>query len=274
MSACCDEKPGNGNANVPPVSWCAGNYALTYDKGRVVKLPIPNPIPDGIYTNPTITLQDGCIVSIENGDNVLYSACDPCATPVVPPDPGAVAIDGNACNLSSESSEGILTLLFTGMNSCVALAGCGTYLSPLTASLIISPDAGNAVECRPNGLYVADPSATSGASFIGCGITISNGLVVELPLPFQPVLSLISSDASVLISRDPSNPCIVDIRANADTILDVNTSRAYQFDTVGDLTPTPNGNGLAVVGTVNPRDVYLYVDQAGWRQMVGVTVNV
>jgi len=273
MNTCCDDKPSNGNANVPPVSWCAGNYTLTYDKGRVVKVPIASPIQDGVYQNPTITMQDGCVVAIEQGTNVVYSACDPCATPPTPPVVDPTAIDGNACNLTSLSDAGLLTLLFTGTNSCISLTGCGTYVSPLTAAIIRSPDAGNALECRPNGLFVANPSATSGANFNNCGIVIENGLVLALPSPFQPILDLISSDGTVLIDRNPSNPCLVDLRAIPQDLINIDSTKAFQYDNVGLLPNPPVGNGIGIVGTVNPRDVYVFVDSFGWTQMNGVTVT-
>jgi hypothetical protein len=274
MTTCCDDKPSNGNAVVPPVSWCAGNYTLTYDKGRVVKVPSSSPIENGVYVNPTITMQDGCIVAIEAGTNVLYSACDPCATPAPPPVDGGIAIDGNVCNLSSLSTDGLLTMLFLGPNSCIALSGCGTYTSPLVAAPIISPDSGNAVECRGNGLFVANPNATSGANFNNCGIVIANGLVVTLPFPFEPVLEIVSSDGTVLINRAPANPCLVDLRAIPVDLINIESSRAFQYDNVGLLPNPPVGNGIGVVGTVNPRDVYLFVDNFGWTQLTGVTVTI
>lgn len=275
MNTCCPEPQNGGNANVPPVSWCAGNYTLTYDKGRVIKVPRAEKIEDGIYTNPTITMQDGCVVAIEQGTNVVYSACDPCVTPVTPPDGGSVTLSGDACNLTVETSgDGLLTQLFVGMNTCIRLTGCGVAANPLTAEPIISPDAGNALECRGNGLFVANPSATTGANFVGCGIVIQNGLITTLPLPFQPVLTLVSSDGSMIITRDAANPCLVDLQAVPQDLVTVSASaRGYQYNTVGDLPPTPIGNGIAVVGAANPRDAYVYIDTFGWAQLVGVTVN-
>ena len=170
--------------------------------------------------------------------------------------------------------DGLLTMLFTGANSCIRLTGCGTTGSPLIAAPIISPDAGNAVECRGNGLFVADPNATSGANFNNCGIIIQNGLVVSLPSPFQPVLEIVSGDGTVLIDRDPANPCLVDLRAIPEDLINIDSTRAFQYDNVGLLPNPPVGNGIGIVGTVNPRDVYVFVDNFGWTQMTGVTVTV
>jgi hypothetical protein len=279
MSRCCDDTPAllQPTPKNPPVEWCAGNFTYRFKDGKVTPVPRTPAIPDGVYTNPIIQMIGGCITSIQNGDSQVYSACDPCAVPPTPPTPMSPDIDGNVCNLLTNGADGLLTLLYTAPSSCIAFNGCGTPASPLTASPIISLDAGNALECRPNGLFVSTPGATSGANFVGCGITILNGLVVTLPLPFQPVLNLINTDGTVIITRDPTNPCTVTLSSTADPVVPTAAGLGGMFvvNDVASLTnPALNQNWMAAVGAANPRDVYVYIPATlMWVQLLGVTVN-
>lgn len=268
MNGCCDDTPTVTPAPQAAVSWCAGNFTLTYKDGRVTRSPRLPAVADGVYPNATVTMVGGCVTAIAPGTNVVYSACDPCVTPAPPPGVATVPIDGNACNLSTFSAiDGLLTLLVTANSSCIFFSGCGNTVSPLTAIPIISPDMGNAVQCRPNGLFVQDPSATTGANFSGCGIVITNGLVTALPLPFAPILNLVSSDGSVIATQNPMFPCQWDLSAVQDPPSPV-TSQALSVANAGSLPPAGGGNGFAAVGAVNPRNVYMFVVGFGWTQML------
>lgn len=268
MTGCCDDIPATPPAIVPPVSWCAGNFTYTFDKGRVVTLPRLPAIADGVYPNATITMVGGCITSIAPGTNIVYSACDPCATPVTPPAPSPIVIDGNSCNLTSDGMDGLVTLLVTGNSNCIALNGCGTAASPLNATPIISTDAGNSLQCRGNGLFVPDPSATTGVDFTGCGIQITNGLITALPLPFAPILNLVSTDGTMLLTQSALDPCTWDLSAIPDPTI-VQASQAFRFDTTAELPPQPTGsNGWAAIGAANPREVWMFVQGFGWRQLL------
>lgn len=278
MSRCCDDVPAllQPPQKSPPVEWCAGNFTYRFKDGKVTPIPRTPTIQDGTYTNATIRTVNGCIVEIASGPNTVYSACDPCADPVPPPPPTPIDIDGNACNLSSVSSDGLLTQLITGVSSCFMFTGCGTAASPLMGVPTISTDVGNALECRPSGLFVANPSATSGVNFIGCGIEIQNGLVVALPLPFQPVLDVTSVDGSVIITR-PSQ-CVIDLQSVPVPTPPNLTNATQGMIVVANTGNLPNppiiNNWMAAVGAANPRDVYVFVPGTLlWAQLLGVTVN-
>lgn len=268
MNECC---PPDTPAAVPPqapVSWCAGNRVLTYANGRITATARVPAVPDGTYVNATVTVVDGCITAIAQGTNVLYSACDPCVVPPPPPPEAAVPIDGNSCNLSSFSPvDGLLTLLVTANTNCITLSGCGNAGSPLTAVPRISTDVGNALECRGNGLFVANPNATAGVNFSGCGITIANGLVVTLPLPFAPILHLTSADGSIIATQDPGDACTWNLSASASPTLEL-IAQAFIFDTTAELPPQPTGsNGFAVIGAANPRQLWMFIQGTGWREV-------
>lgn len=254
----------------PPVEWCAGNRILRWDGKRITERPRVDPIVDGVYANATLQMQGGCIEAISEGTAVVYSACDPCVTPVTPPpDPAAITLSGDSCNLSTlDGSDQLLTQLFAvPVSTCIALSGCGTSFSPLQIGLNISPDPGNSLQCRANGLFSSNVASNAGANYSGCGIVIQNGLITQLPLPFQPVLSITSADGSILCVRsvdgcsfDLSNVAIGDGSGfSAGQILNYNTS--------ADLPTTNAVLPVATVGTVNPRQLWIFVTGFGWREV-------
>jgi hypothetical protein len=276
MNECCPPNGGTTPAATvtPPVEWCAGNRVLRFDSGRIIEAPISNPIPDGVYANATIRTVGGCIVELTEGTNVVYSACDPCVVPPTPPTTADVTISGEACNLTTLDTNGaLLTRAFIlPTSSCVAVSGCGTALAPFQIGLTISPDAGNAVQCRNNGLYVSDTPASGGVNFVGCGIVIQNGLVTSLPLPFQPLLNLTSSDGSITLFRSVDG-CSFDMVAGAG-VPNVNLGGfgAQLANTALLLNnPPQNGQTMGVVGTVNPREFWIFIQGVGWREVLDST---
>lgn len=280
MNECCTGPTPAPPAKIPPVEFCAGNFTMVYQDGRLVKMPRSPAIPDGVYANPTITMVGGCITAIEQGTNVQYSECDPCATPVPPPPTQSIPIDGSGCNLLINGSDGLLATIITTPSSCIGFSGCGTAGSPLQAFPIISPDAGNALQCRPNGLFAPDPSSTVGANANTCGIIIQNGLIVQLPLPFQPVLS-ISADpsGSVTVTQDPLNPCHYTIGGGAfsgGSIPGITLTKGIkQFNLSTDLPADPSIAGFfwGAVGAANPRQLWGFIDGVGWRQVLDSTAS-
>lgn len=267
---CCP--PATTPATVtPPVEWCAGNKVLRFESGRIVERPIQNPIPDGAYANATVRTVGGCIVEITEGTNVVYSACDPCAVPPPPPPTVDVQISGDACNLLSFGGDGGL---FAGASiisatNCLTVAGCGTAFSPFTLDLPISADAGNGLECRGDGLYSSTAGAGGGVNFNGCGITITNGLVTALPLPFQPVLDITSSNGSILLFRSVDG-CSFDIQTNASGGggVTIGGLGALLVAAPVDLpNPPTNGQFMAAVGAANPRAFWIFINGIGWREI-------
>lgn len=269
MNGCCDDQAPTVPPPQAPVSWCAGNNTYTYANGRVTVTPRLPAIVDGTYPNATVTVVGGCITALQSGTNVVYSACDPCVVPPPAPPTVTVPIDGNACNLSTFSPiDGLLTLLSVSNSACIALSGCGNAGDPLVAEPIISADAGNALECRPSGLFVPDPSATTGVNFVGCGITITNGVWTSIPLPFAPILGLTSTDGSVLFTNAG---CVWDLSAVANPT-DPTVAQAIVVDLPADLPATPTGtNGFGIVGAANPRALWIFVNALGWREVLDST---
>ena len=256
----------------PPIEWCAGNKILRWDGARITERPRVDPIPDAVYSNATIQTQGGCIVTISEGTAVVYAACDPCVTPVTPPTPTTVDLSGDSCNLTMfDGSGALLTQLFAvPVSTCVALSGCGTSYSPLQIGLNLSPDAGNSLQCRANGLYASNVAANVGVNFAGCGIIIQNGLVTQLPLPFQPVLDITSTDGSILVVRSVGG-CVIDLSDSGIGGTGSVSTVILNYDTVADLPTTNAVLPIATVGTVNPHRLFIFVTGFGWREVLDST---
>lgn len=278
MNECC---PPNGGTSplatvTPPVEWCAGNKTLRWDGSRIIETARTPLIPDGVYANATIRTLAGCIVEITEGTNVLYSACDPCVIPPPTPPSTDVTISGEACNLTGlDGSGAILTRAFMlPTTPCISVSGCGTNLSPFQIGLTISPDANNGAECRANGLFMSNVASTAGINFVGCGIAITNGLVTALPLPFQPLLNLTSVDGSVLLVRSVDG-CSFDLSATGGTgNISFGGLGAQTANTPVDLNnPPQNGQTMGVVGLVNPRSFWIFVQGLGWREVRDSTAS-
>lgn len=273
MNECCPAPPGASPVATvtPPVEWCAGNKVLRFENGRVVERPIQNPIPDGSYTNATLRTVGGCIVEITEGVNVLYSACDPCAIPPPPPPNVNVQISGDACNLLTTGGDGGLfagVAVISGSN-CLSVSGCGNSFSPFVLGVQISADFGNGLECRGDGFYSSTAGGGGGVNFNGCGITITNGLVTALPLPFQPVLDITSSNGSILLFRSVDG-CSFDIQTAQSGVgsITIGGLGALLVNLPSDLPATPtNGQNLAAVGAANPRAFWIFVQGVGWREV-------
>lgn len=271
MKECCppDQAPTIAST---PIEWCAGNKILRWDNGRITERPRTSPILDGVYANATIEIQGGCIAAISEGTAIVYSACDPCVTPVVPPAPPTVDLSGDSCNLTMFDGSGqLLTQLFAvPASACIALAGCGTSYSPLQVGLNLSPDPGNSLQCRANGLFASSLAANAGVNFGGCGIVIQNGLITALPLPFQPVLNITSTDGSLLVVR---NGCTIDLSDSSIGGGGSVSTVVLNYDTVADLPTTNAVLPIATVGTVNPRKLYIFVTGFGWREVLDSTAS-
>lgn len=272
---CCPPTTGLSIPTPPPsapVTFCTLNDCLTFEDGNLIKVPRVPPVVDGVYTNATITVSGGNVTAIASGNSVLYSECDPCGGTVPPPPPVTITINPDPCNLTTMTGSGLLSRFYAQNTSCLAVTGCGSLTSPLQINPIISPTPGNALTCTPNGLYVPSAATGGGVNYVGCGITINNGLITAIPLPYQPVLEIVAEPGCDLtVQRNPGNLCqyIIGNCSSFDPFSFTVTKGAKQYNAVGDLPadPTASGFWMAAVGAANPRKFYIHVDGIGWREV-------
>jgi hypothetical protein len=133
-----------------------------------------NVLPDGVYTNASITVENGCISSIVTGDPAQYTP-DPCCAvpggegpggPGLPGDPGP---PGPAATVQA----GTVTTVAPGLPATVTNVGT-------TSNAIFNFEI-------PRG---ADGPATplpGGLDYDTAGIVIEGGLVQQLPLAWPPI---------------------------------------------------------------------------------------
>lgn len=109
---------------------------LTYNGECLTYTPSSTPLPDGVYTNANVTLENNCIVNITSGTAPQYqpSPCTPAVTPC-DGDTGGVVLDPAACNILTTDASGRLRgclNILVDPSSPVNISGQGTADDPLT----------------------------------------------------------------------------------------------------------------------------------------------
>lgn len=146
-----------------PQEWICGGWLYKEANGCTTRTRLAGVLPDGVYTNPVITLENGCISKIENGDRVLQMRPNPCTTPSSGGGgtaPAAVTLNPSNCNLTSSGALGLMTTaVFDNVNSNVQVTGCGTSTNPW---VLTAPTSGGGT-----------PTAVT----FKCGVSVQNPLV-------------------------------------------------------------------------------------------------
>ena len=93
----------------------------------------------------------------------------------------AAKFSADAGNIAVAGTDaGIYATVVTAPSSCIAVAGDGTGGNAVTAAPILSPDVGNTIECRLNGLYVnAAPAFAPVYAEVTSDVNVSNGSTVQ-----------------------------------------------------------------------------------------------
>lgn len=170
-------------------TWVTGPWRYTQDTtGCVTREAVGTAIEDGVYANPTITMQDGFVVAITPGESLRVTPPALCGASQVAVTPGSVPLmDGSSCNLSTVVNSRVLTRLFTetAPGSALSITGCGTEASPLVFDVALPADAG-------------------GATFQSCGINIQAGRVVAFA---APIMAVTTAPGSGLTATLDTNTC-------------------------------------------------------------------
>lgn len=180
-----------------PSSYVCGDWTVTTAADCVVtRTRTSNNMPNGTYTNPTITVVNGCITDIETGTNVLQSRPEPCSTATVtaPTAPTPVVLSALPCNLASFDGGGSL---FAGLNfnqsgQNISVAGCGTPGSPFVFSFNASLGAlsiatANLTLTNASGAYTLN---TSGVNVATGGYAITAGQVRAWTQPITSITGI------------------------------------------------------------------------------------
>lgn len=164
-------------------------------------------LPDGVFENATVVVEDGCIVKVEQGEPPQYDpelCCDP-------PDNSADE-ESEPCDCppgedgdSATVSIGSVTSLPAGEPPTVSNSGTDT-------DAIL--DFG-----IPEGEDGQDGGETEGVTDDSGGIVIEDGVIKELPLEWPPITSLsFNADPDgVIASADPP-----DSDGNVEITIDIN----------------------------------------------------
>lgn len=163
-------------------------------------------LPDGVYTNATVTVEDGCIVLLESGRPPQYAPPDCC-------DEGGGGGGGNDEPCDCPPGD-------PGENATIAI---GQVFSVAPGAPAVVENIGTDVNAIlqfyiPRGTPGQDASNITGFTGFRSGITFEDGLVKSLPAT-GPVMYLTGQGTPLGVSVDFSDPdsdsglvtCTVDI---------------------------------------------------------------
>lgn len=133
-----------------------------------------NVLPDGVYTNVSITVEAGCISSIATGDPPQYTP-DPCCAVPGGEGPGGPGLPGD------QGPPGPAATVAVGSVTTVAAGQPATVTNSGTSSAAVFNFEIPRGEDGPPG------STPGGMDYSVAGIVIENGLVQQLPLAWPPI---------------------------------------------------------------------------------------
>lgn len=135
---------------------------------------------DGVYTNATVTIENGCITSVEQGTPLLYQPDNNCA--------GAGGGSGEGSGLPGEQGP-------PGQAATIQI-GTVTSLPSGSAPTVTNVGTPNAVILNigiPRGADGEDGAPPGGASSTDGGIILADGAIKSpLPAAWPPVLDVIA----------------------------------------------------------------------------------
>lgn len=153
--------------------------------------PTPDPVlprcdvvlPDGVFTNATVVVEDGCIRQVQAGSPMLYQP-DPCCAPTGGGGGGGDGADGDPGE--------------PGQNATITIGQVSTLAPNEQATVVNVGTATNAVLDFgiPEGVPGEDADPPTGATSNAGGLEIENGLIKTLPTAWPPVLT-VTADVDV-----------------------------------------------------------------------------
>jgi hypothetical protein len=212
-----------------PMSFCAGNYTITFDGQCLTKTRRANAIPDGTYKNADVSIEDGCITALSEGTPSSTVLAGPCTTT-----PGGgigttPTIATGSCNLLSDTGSGLQARAVLVAYPPLSVTGCGSAAQPWVMEF--------------------DGASIGGVDVDSCGYKATGGIFTQW---VDPVTNVINGDGSLLISK---TGCSIQINSAATYTQKIIYSRPLCCT---DTTGVPRFLGM---GTVNAA----VIDTAPWN---------
>ena len=194
-----------------PISYRELGWDYSELDGCTVRTRAAGVLPDGVYSNATVTLVNGNITAVAAGTNVLQSRPEPCssATGSVAPVPTALTLDPSVSNLLS---GGISNLLATGnfnqAGQNITVSGNGKAANPWVLSYtggtgVMSLASTTLTVGNVGGSYTIN---TSGVNVNTCGYTIASGIITSWANPIKTI----NAGAGISVVADTAN-CAVTV---------------------------------------------------------------
>lgn len=184
--------------------------------------PICNiPLPDGVYSNATVTVENGCIIQVEEGEPLVYRPDICCDTP----SHGGGGANDDPCDCPPGEP---------GQDATIAIGAVSTVDPDATATVTNVGTPSNAILNIeiPRGQPGQDSDSVIGETDDRGGIEIENGVVKSLPSTWPPVLYVIGEtdnvEVQLLFSTPNETTGLVTATLNIQTL--VNTINQARMD--------------------------------------------
>lgn len=182
---------GSGTGTSPATAcaggaWQIGQHAVTQSPAGCLSVERTASLPDGTYTNATITVLNGIITGVTSGyavAAVLPGLCQGGGSTTGGPGTAEVDVVNDPCNMSSLQGGAIMTSLVVNPGDGISVTGCGTTADPL----VITNDA------------IAEDG--TGATVNSCGYEIVNGVVKTWTNP----ITTVAAGDGIKIDYNPAN---------------------------------------------------------------------
>lgn len=183
---------------------------------------------DGVYTNATVVVEDGCIISIEQGTAPLYAPDNCCATPGGGGS-GDAGVDGEQGPPGENATIEVGTVTSLPPGSTPTVENVGTSTNAVFNFGI------------PRGEQGEDATPEDGATSTDGGINLENGIIkTPLPLTWPPVLTLQFEATDVLgvvlgVAKDDTTGAVT-LTVDLSGLYDMLDSRIEALETAADST--------------------------------------
>lgn len=190
-------------ASCPGGSWPIGPVTLTQAPAGCIDVErTDRTVPDGVYTNATVTMKDGFVSNITSGAPVLQAVTPLCSTtsgttPGEDTTGATVVVNPDAANLSTFAGGQLSTLFYAEGEQGISVTGFGTAADPIVI----------------RGPTLPTVPTISGLTYpLKNGIQVTNGLVKAFVEPLMGVttdansgitLTPHATDGTVAISLTP-----------------------------------------------------------------------